>query len=220
VSYSDILKVPAKKSSEIKVKDVMTKRIIIAFPQESLDFALRKMDEYGIGRLPVVDPKYPQKVMGILSKRDLIKGHELAKHEGLAELHREMLDLVKVKEVMRSDIIPIDGDLTIKEFLKHVTRYPHRCTPVLDEGKLIGVVNIDKVLRCLASDKEHMIREIIDDRLIVTYPDDTMHKALDRMYKNKVICLPVVDKSKKWKFLGMITEEEIIRAHEFERFTQ
>ena len=220
VSYSDILKVPAEKSSEMKVKDVMSDRIITAFPQESLDFALRKMDEYGIGRLPVVDPKDPQKIVGILSKRDLIKGHELAKHEGLAELHREMLDLVKVKEVMRSDIIPIDGDLTIKEFLKHMTRYPHRSHPVLDEGKLIGILNIDKVLRRLASNKDDVIREIIDDRLIVTYPDETMHEALNKMYKNKVICLPVVDKSRKWKILGMITESEIIRAHELERFTQ
>jgi CBS domain-containing protein len=56
------------------VEDVMSTRPpIVAFPEESLRQAAKRMLMAGIGRLPVVRPESPDKVVGILTRSDVLK---------------------------------------------------------------------------------------------------------------------------------------------------
>jgi uncharacterized protein (DUF39 family)/predicted transcriptional regulator len=52
-----------------KVKDVMTKKVITALPDEPVEIAARKMEKYNISALPVVDAK--MRVLGLVTSEDL-----------------------------------------------------------------------------------------------------------------------------------------------------
>jgi len=89
VSYSDALKIPREEAETVKVEQIMSKNVIVTIPNEFLDAALHKMDESGYGHLPVVNPNNPHQIVGILAKRDLIRGHELAKQSwGVPSKHQ------------------------------------------------------------------------------------------------------------------------------------
>jgi CIC family chloride channel protein len=76
VTLSDIIR---SDSDETKVGALMSKQLVLAYPDESLDEVLKKMYSHKVGRLPVVDRADPSKLVGIISKKDLMKGHEIAK---------------------------------------------------------------------------------------------------------------------------------------------
>jgi len=54
-----------------KVKDVMTRRVITALPDEPIESAARKMERYNISALPVVDAR--RRVIGLVTSEDLSK---------------------------------------------------------------------------------------------------------------------------------------------------
>lgn len=80
VSLRDYLRVPDDEIDKKKVEDTMSTKLLTLTPEERLDTALHMIDESGYGHLPVVDLQDPKKLVGILTKRDIIKGHELARH--------------------------------------------------------------------------------------------------------------------------------------------
>ena len=57
--------------SKIKIRDVMSKRVVSALPDDSVFHAAEKMDSHDVNRLPVVDEK--GKLVGILARADLVK---------------------------------------------------------------------------------------------------------------------------------------------------
>ncbi|WP_457548449.1 homocysteine biosynthesis protein [Archaeoglobus sp.] len=54
-----------------KVKDVMTRKVITALPDEPIESAARKMEKHNISALPVVDSK--MRVLGLVTSEDLSK---------------------------------------------------------------------------------------------------------------------------------------------------
>ena len=58
--------------SSIKVKDVMTENVVIAVPEDELDYLRDVMTQKGIRHLPVLNG---QKLEGIVSMRDVVDMH-------------------------------------------------------------------------------------------------------------------------------------------------
>lgn len=56
--------------SKTKIKDVMSKRVVFASPEESVFDAAEKMDSHDVNRLPVVKNG---RLVGIIARADLIK---------------------------------------------------------------------------------------------------------------------------------------------------
>ncbi|MDI6825654.1 MAG: CBS domain-containing protein [Candidatus Aenigmarchaeota archaeon] len=59
-----------EKASKSKVKDVMTKNVIVVSPSTTLVEVAEMMEKYDVNRLPVVDGG---KLVGIVARADLIK---------------------------------------------------------------------------------------------------------------------------------------------------
>ena len=59
------------------VKDVMSKNLITIKPDQNLFDALDMIENYGFGRLPVVDSEDPSKFIGFITKRDILRAREL-----------------------------------------------------------------------------------------------------------------------------------------------
>ncbi|HZZ73215.1 MAG TPA: chloride channel protein [Pirellulales bacterium] len=82
--------------------DLLHRESITAYPWESCRSIALRMAEYGVGRLPVVDPDDPGKIVGIVTRSDLLKArHKLVeaelKQERFLSLPRGRKNGAKVK---------------------------------------------------------------------------------------------------------------------------
>jgi len=75
VTFEDAEKVPSDERENIRVEDIMTTSVVVTYEDESLEDALKKLLDNGIGRLPVVDREDPTKLLGLLTKFDIIRVH-------------------------------------------------------------------------------------------------------------------------------------------------
>jgi len=60
------------------VKDIATHELVIAFPDENLNDALRKLGLRNVGRIPVVDRKDHSKLLGLITRKNVITAYNRA----------------------------------------------------------------------------------------------------------------------------------------------
>lgn len=75
VTLEDIEKVPIEERGSKLVRDIMARDLIVTYPDETLEDALIKLVQKGVGRLPVVDRNNGRKFLGIITKSDIIRVH-------------------------------------------------------------------------------------------------------------------------------------------------
>ncbi len=75
ITFEDVEKVPVEERGRVRVRDVMTKKLIVAYPDENLRSALAKIVNHNIGRLLVVPRDDETKLLGILTKGDIIRAY-------------------------------------------------------------------------------------------------------------------------------------------------
>ncbi len=73
VTYRDINKALAGGKADQPVREIMTRNVIYCCPNESLKNALEKLGSKNIGRAPVIDPKNPKRVLGLISRKNIIR---------------------------------------------------------------------------------------------------------------------------------------------------
>ncbi|MDK2893142.1 chloride channel protein [Methanohalophilus sp.] len=57
------------------IKTIATKDVVTAYPDESLDVVLKRLAARDIGRLPVVSRGKPDKLLGIITRSDIVKSY-------------------------------------------------------------------------------------------------------------------------------------------------
>jgi chloride channel protein, CIC family len=89
------------------VRDACTPEVEVAFPDETLNIALRRMSHRDVGRLPVVARENPHQLLGILRRADVIRAYEIALTRRVAQRHHEhavRLDALTPARVDVSDV--------------------------------------------------------------------------------------------------------------------
>ncbi|MGD9823796.1 CBS domain-containing protein [Desulfobacter sp.] len=81
---------PEKQTSQVTIDKVMTSRLIVAEPQDSVDAAMAMMIKAGIRHLPVVGD---QKIIALIALEDLVKAHVGALTQELHYLKDYISDL-------------------------------------------------------------------------------------------------------------------------------
>ena len=90
------------------VGDACTREVEVAFPDETLNMALRRMSRRDVGRLPVVARSNPRKLLGVLRRADVIHAYDLALTRRVSQRHREhavRLDALTPQSVNVSDVV-------------------------------------------------------------------------------------------------------------------
>ncbi len=75
VTFEDVERVPIEERDKKLVRDIMTRDLIVTYPDETLEDALIKLVQKGVGRLPVVDRGDERKLLGLLTRSDIMKAH-------------------------------------------------------------------------------------------------------------------------------------------------
>ncbi len=71
------------------VGDACTREVEVAFADESLNQALRRMSRRDVGRLPVVSRENPRQLLGVLRRADVIHAYDLALTRRVAQRYAE-----------------------------------------------------------------------------------------------------------------------------------
>jgi len=129
------------------VRDIMAMEVITLARNDTLQLAKDIMTLGRIRHFPVVDEG---EVIGVVSQRDLFRASlgSVMKYGERAE--RAFLDTVAVKEVMSEPPITISPDTSIKEAARLMVEKKIGCLPVVEGGRLVGLVTETDILREVA----------------------------------------------------------------------
>ncbi len=108
-------------------------------PHATVFEAVQKMVEARIGAVLVVDDD--GRLVGIFSERDVLVR--------VVSLHRDPLT-TPVAHVMTIDPITIDAGTPVEDVLDQHSGKEFRHLPVLEEGRLVGMVSVRDLLRWVA----------------------------------------------------------------------
>jgi CBS domain-containing membrane protein len=124
---------------ELKVRDVMTADPTTLKRNDKLTLADDIMRLGRVRHLPVVDDD-DQTVVGIVTQRDLFRD-ALAQALGYGRhAQRKILDTLSVKDVMATEVITASPDASLVEAAKILTERKIGCLPVVENGKLVGIL--------------------------------------------------------------------------------
>ena len=115
----------------MKLKDIMSRNVIKVHPQESVAVAARLLANHNIGVLPVCNRE--GEVCGIVTDRDLVTRCMAA--------NRTAED-TKVQDVMTGRIVSASSNMDASVAAYLMGREQVRRLPVIDNGKLCGMVSI------------------------------------------------------------------------------
>lgn len=61
----------------MSVRDIATRSVLTAYPDEPVWAALRRLGTRDVGRLPVVDRQNPQRLVGIIRRHDIVRAYKV-----------------------------------------------------------------------------------------------------------------------------------------------
>ena len=86
---------------------------------------------------------------------------------------------------------------------------------ILDESsELAGIITRGDVVAALQNGlrADQRVLDVGTDNLIVTYPDETMYEALNKMQRNGIGRLPVVDRHNPRLLIGYLGRSALLEA--------
>ncbi|RLJ71143.1 CIC family chloride channel protein [Hydrogenivirga caldilitoris] len=123
-----------------------------------------------------------------------------------------VLEKLKVGDYMNKPVFVKPYD-TVEEAYKIMTEKLIGGLPVVNEGKLVGIITKSDVLSVAPGDRSKVrIHEVMSTNLIVVTPEDSLANAFRLMTTKGVGRLPVVEKKGSRILVGIIARTDIGRA--------
>jgi predicted transcriptional regulator len=133
------------------VKDWMTPNPICASPHTNLPEALNLMQQRRIRRLPVVDNG---KLVGIVTRGDL-RGAQPSEATSLSIYEiNYLLARLELGKVMTRHVVTVTPNTTIGEAAKLMLRHTIAGLPVMDTGRVVGILTESDIFRMVVTEWE------------------------------------------------------------------
>ncbi len=151
----------------LTARDIMTREVITISPEASVEDLAKLLEESRIGGMPVMDAG--GRIVGVVTQSDLVQRSrdlELPPALNILDLHlflttpsrfKKRLEKLlgdKVQDVMTADPITIAADISVKEIAGIMASKKVHTLPVLEGGRLVGIVGKLDLIRGLALPSE------------------------------------------------------------------
>jgi len=148
----------------LTARDIMTREVITIQPEASVEDLAKLLETHRISGVPVLDPDGV--VVGVVTQSDLVQRSRdlelplalniLDLHlflETPSQFHKRLERLLgdRVEDVMSPNPITIAPDTPVNEIARLMTAKGVHTLPVLDAGKLVGIVGKLDLIRGLAA---------------------------------------------------------------------
>jgi CBS domain-containing protein len=117
-------------------------------PGASVIDAIRAMAEHHVGALLVMEG---HQISGIVSERDYARKVILLGRSS---------STTAVREIMSSPVVSLPPDSTVDDAMRLMTERRIRHLPVVNGGRVLGVVSIGDLVKCVIEDQRHIIDEL------------------------------------------------------------
>ena len=130
----------------MKIREVMTPRVIRISPEESASVASRTMTHYNVGAMPVCG--LDGKLCGMVTDRDIVTRCLAAgKQPGKT----------RVEDIMTHGVVSVRPDMEASQVAALMARRQIRRLPVVEDGQLCGMVTLGDL-----SQNEHTAPDAVD----------------------------------------------------------
>ncbi|HET9324979.1 MAG TPA: CBS domain-containing protein [Gaiellaceae bacterium] len=132
-----------------KIRDAMTPTARAVSPQQSLVDAAKMMRDEDVGALPVVEDG---RVVGMVTDRDIVVRAVAEGRDSAA---------VKAGEVASREVVAVEPEQDLDEALNLMARHRVRRLPVVEQGRLVGVLaQADVAMQAKEKEAGEMLEEI------------------------------------------------------------
>ncbi|MDP2638141.1 MAG: site-2 protease family protein [Candidatus Levybacteria bacterium] len=124
---------------------------------------------------------------------------------------RDLLGDVPVSKIMRNDISPVSPSLSINQLVdEYMIGTDKHVFPVMSNSRLEGIICLEDIQK-ISRDKwsEKKVKDVMTSykKLDIANLSDTVSVALEKITKNDIGQVPVVENN---KFLGMLSRRDVL----------
>lgn len=160
------MKINLKPESEKKltgtagsVLDEKGRNVYSIRPDASVYDAVARMAEHEVGALFVMEDS---RLVGVISERDYARKVILR--------DRSSKD-TPVRDIMTTNVVTVTPDHTIPQCMSLMHQHGFRHLPVIDGGKVVGVLSVRDLLRAVVEHHERCIRALEVERMTTLNPN-------------------------------------------------
>ena len=130
-----------------------------------------------------------------------------------------------IKEYMNTNVISVSSDTPVNDAEKIMRDNKIRRLPVVDKGKLVGIITRDKLREIAPSPATSLsvwelnfllakmkVKDVMETKLFTVTPDTTVEQAVSEAQKRGIGTLLVVDKDKRNKLVGICTTTDLYKV--------
>ena len=147
----------------MRAREIMATNVITIKSETTIEEIAHVLTDNNISGVPVVDEN--NKVIGIVSEKDLLYKDIEPRFPAVVELlgglifvkgvkhyNEELRKLVatKAEDVMTKGVITVDGNVEVKKVAEIMIEKDINRLPVVDNGKLIGIISRSDIIRYTA----------------------------------------------------------------------
>jgi len=123
------------------------------------------------------------------------------------------LERILVSAAMVADVAPILESASVQELVSRLEASGEHGVPVVnDGGRLTGIVSVADVTQA-ESGPEATVGDIATPAPVTVFPDDPLSVAIERFASLDIGQLPVVDRLRHDRALGLLRRRDIIRIY-------
>jgi CBS domain-containing protein len=137
----------------INIRDILKEKGGVVYsvsPEATVYECLEKMTAHNVGAVLVMES---EKLKGIFTERDYMKKIILQERASRS---------TRVKEIMTANPVCVTLSNSVEEALSIMTKQHCRHLPVIEEGKLAGIVSIGDLVKKKISDMDATIKYLSD----------------------------------------------------------
>jgi acetoin utilization protein AcuB len=136
------------RETALQVAEIMQKDVVTCLPDVNLETVLGTMREHHIRHVPVVTESGA--LMGVIADRD-IRNVSFASRRHSESLGHLVVAGIPAQDVMAPEPVVTTPQESVKEALQKMKDRNVGCLPVMENGKLVGIVSIVDMLKLLES---------------------------------------------------------------------
>ena len=214
----------ARQQGVATVGEAMHRDLVLAYPADNLHTALQRMTRAGVSRLPVVEREAPDRLLGILTMRDLASAFDLGLEGLLNErsaatpaLSYDVLRSVPVRTAMSHQVEIVPETASIVQVANRLAAGGRFAAVVVDaRGGLAGIVTVHDLREAATpdADPDRPVGSIATKHVIVARPSQSVSEALAQPGAEDLRQLPVVEEHDgRLETVGMLRRSDVVAAY-------
>lgn len=131
----------------VPISQIMTTNVVTLTTKDDLVTAEETFKKNRIRHIPIVSG---DTILGMLSYTDLMRiSFADAIDDNEQDVDTMVYNMFSIEQVMVKDVISVPPNATVKEVAQFLAQKEFHALPVVDEGKLVGIVTTTDLIRYL-----------------------------------------------------------------------